>query len=174
MKRRMFASLSLGVVAALFMMGCNVTVDPGTGDGGTGQDGGGDGTGGDGTGDGGSVDGGSGDGGGSDTSNFALFTDPDDSTFSTSDVRDVDGEIVKFDAQARSIIWTDEMSYDVGLWTVQGNFLGPGGFFQVRFGSEGGERRAYFTESATATICNITLSLGNIQIYATSTTVPQN
>jgi hypothetical protein len=48
----------------------------------------------------------------------------------------------------------------VGGWSVTGNDLRwsrNGGAFRVRFGTEGGERRAYFTEAGPGTICNLTL-----------------
>jgi hypothetical protein len=102
----------------------------------------------------------------------AVFTDPD-SDFSTSEVRDVDEEIVQFDTETEAIIWAaDETSYDAGLWDVNGNFL-AGGFFQVRFGTRSGERRAYFTETAAATICQLRIQGGQLSVSATSVPVPQ-
>ncbi len=101
-----------------------------------------------------------------------IFSDPD-SDFSTSDVRDVDEEIVQFDTETEAIIWAmDETSYDAGLWDVNGNFL-AGGFFQVRFGTRSGERRAYFTETLTATICQLGVQGGQLSIAPTLVPVPQ-
>ncbi len=108
------------------------------------------------------------------TSSLAVFTDPDDATFSTSDVRDVDGEVVQFNTETSSIIWTDGMTYQDGLWSVSGNLLTDTAFFQVSFGSEGGERRAYITESSTGTVCDVTLFDDDIRVFQTSTPVPQN
>ncbi len=106
------------------------------------------------------------------SANLAVFADPD-SDFTTSDVRDVDEEIVRFDTTTNSIIWAeDETSYQAGAWTVNGVFLAGGGF-QVRFGTKDGERRAYFTETGPATICQIEAAGGFISISATNVTVPQ-
>jgi len=144
-------TLALGV-----MPGCNLFVqvpDPGQDDDGGGNDDGDDGV---------------------DTSQFASFTDPDDPSFSTVDIRDVDEEIVRFHTENRSIVWTEDGSeYQTGSWVVSGNFLGAGQSFQVRFGTKDGQRRAYFTETGPATICNIEAGAGGIQISATTVLVPQ-
>ena len=102
--------------------------------------------------------------------NFVVFQDPD-SDFSTSDVMDVDAEIVRFDASKGQIIWAADGAAEGG-WNFNGNLL-LNGFFTVAFGTENGQRRAYFTETATATICNIELRNGDIRISATNTPVPQ-
>lgn len=110
---------------------------------------------------------------GSTESKFVLFQDPD-SSFSTRDVRDVDEEIVRFDSETNSIVWAEDgSSYQAGAWTVNGTLLGAAGSFQVRFGTRDGERRAYFTETAPATICDIRVSNGNLQIFPTNVMVPQ-
>ncbi len=101
---------------------------------------------------------------------FVVFQDPD-SDFETSDVMEVDAEIVRFDATKGRIIWADDGTTEDG-WNINGNLL-QGGFFTVAFGTENGQRGAYFTETAPATICDIQLNNGNIQIFATSTPVPQ-
>lgn len=103
--------------------------------------------------------------------NLAVFADPD-SDFSTSDVWDVDEEIVRFDATAKTLIWAADGSV-FDDWNVDGNFLGPTQFFQVRFGTQDGDRRAYFTETVAATICDIRIDNGQLRISATSVTVPQ-
>ncbi len=106
------------------------------------------------------------------TGRFVVFTD-EATGFSTTDVRDVDEEIVRFDAETKAIVWAaDDTSYQEGLWTVDGVFLAGGGF-QVRFGTKDGEQRAYFTETGPATICQIEASEGGISISPTSVTVPQ-
>jgi major membrane immunogen (membrane-anchored lipoprotein) len=109
------------------------------------------------------------------TSNLAVFIDPGDMMFSTSDVRDLDGEIVRIDLDTDSIIWVaDGTSHGAGTWTVSGNFLTETSFFEVVFGSEGGERRAYFTETSTGTLCDISLFDGDIRVVQTSVPVPQD
>jgi hypothetical protein len=106
-------------------------------------------------------------------SKFVLFVDPD-SDFSTRDVRDVEEEIVRFDSETNSIVWTqDGTSYQAGAWTTNGNLLGANGSFQVRFGTKDGQRRAYFTETGPATLCDIRVTNGNLQIFPTAVTVPQ-
>ncbi len=104
---------------------------------------------------------------------FTVFVDPD-SDFATSDVRDVDEEIVRFDGQAKAIIWvTDDLTFGEGFWEIDGNFLGDGRQFQVRFGTKEGERRAYFTETVPATICDLFVEEGMLRIVPTDSPVPQ-
>lgn len=127
------------------------------------------------TGDGsGSIDNGAGTGGGEPTgAKLVVFQDPD-SDFTTSDVHDVDEQVVQFEEDTQSLVWaTDGTTYEPGTWTVDGNFLGATRFFQVRFGNFEGQRRAYFTETATATICNIATASGQLSISATNVLVPQ-
>src|SRR4029453_7673779 len=81
---------------------------------------------------------------------LAVFSDPN-SSFMTSDVRDVQNQIVRFDTANRTLIWVADNRSFQG-YPVSGNFIGADRNFQVRFGTEGGERRAYFTETASATI----------------------
>ena len=107
------------------------------------------------------------------TANPAVFVDPDDTTFCTSDVRDVDDEIVQFDPIAKTIIWAaDGTTFQEGEWEVNGVLLAEGQF-QVLFGTEGGERRAYFTETANGFICQIESQGASISILGTSVPVPQ-
>lgn len=111
--------------------------------------------------------------GGPTDANLVAFFDPD-SEFSTTDVRDVDEEIVRFDGAAKAIIWVaDDLVFDEGVWEIDGNFLRVGRPFQVRFGTIDGERRAYFTETGPATICDISVEQGRLRIAATSVLVPQ-
>jgi len=103
---------------------------------------------------------------------FAAFTDSV-SGFATSDVRDVDNEIINFNPTRMSIVYVSSgAEYQVGSWPVNGNFLGNGGFFQVRFGTVLGEHRAYFTETGSGTICNFVVTPTTLSIFATSTQVP--
>ena len=78
---------------------------------------------------------------GNENDNFADFTNPDDTAFRTSDVFDVDGDIVRFNTETDAIVWAEDgTEYQPGSWTVNGNLLAGGGF-QVRFGTEGGVKR---------------------------------
>ncbi len=101
---------------------------------------------------------------------LVVFQDPD-SDFSTTDVMDVDGEIVQLDGARGELIWVADGT-TAGGWDINGNLLGNG-FFTVAFGTENGQRGAYFTETATATICNIRVDNGNILISPTTVLVPQ-
>lgn len=111
---------------------------------------------------------------GNENDNFADFTDPDDTAFRTSDVFDVDGDIVRFNTETDAIVWAEDgTEYQPGSWTVNGNLLAGGGF-QVRFGTESGVKKAYFTETGPATICQIQVFGASIIISATNVQVPQN
>ncbi|MBI1825953.1 MAG: hypothetical protein HY287_12665 [Planctomycetes bacterium] len=105
---------------------------------------------------------------------LATFTDPT-SGFSTTDVRDVNDEIVNFDSDDDSIIYkaTGE-DYQKGQWVVNGNFLDAGQAFEVRFGTVGGEHRAYFTETGSTYICDFAVTPTNFGINPTTTSVPEN
>jgi hypothetical protein len=53
-----------------------------------------------------------------------------------------------------------------------GLFIRADRFFQVRFGTKDGERRAYFTETVTTTIRDIEIIGGQLVITGTNVTVP--
>lgn len=113
------------------------------------------------------------DDGGDTESKLAVFGDPD-SDFSTTDVYDVEDEIIQFNTENDSIIWkTDGSEYDQGQWAVEGNFPDAAKFFQIRFGTVSGERRAYLTETVRATICDVRISGEMLQVFASNVTVPQ-
>jgi hypothetical protein len=101
----------------------------------------------------------------------AVFSDPN-STFSTSEVRDVQDQIVRFDTVTNSLIWIDGRAF--AGYPVSGNFVRQDHGFQVRFGTKNGERRAYFTETTSATICDIEVTGGQLVISATNVPVPEN
>ena len=107
---------------------------------------------------------------GNDGADLVVFEDPD-SDFSTSDVMDVDGEIVRLDGARGELIWVADGTTEGG-WDIDGNLLGNG-FFTVAFGTENGQRGAYFTETAPATICDIRVVNGDIRISRTTILVPQ-
>ena len=102
---------------------------------------------------------------------YVLFDDPD-SDFSTSAVYDADREVMNFQATTDALIWSDGSV--VSGFSISGMFLTDDEYFMVRFGTEGGERRAYFTESEAGTICDVVV-LGDeqISIYATDETPPE-
>jgi hypothetical protein len=107
---------------------------------------------------------------------WVAFVDPDNG-LSTQDVRDADREIVHFDLQSQAMIWAASGDAVAG-WVTEGNDLHwerTGGSFRVRFGSEAGEHRAYFTEAGPGTICNLSITApGQLSISATSQTPPRS
>src|SRR5688572_14300510 len=105
---------------------------------------------------------------GTPTLTLASFTDPRGG--STSDVRDSEGDIVRFTVDGL-LVWPPTMA-TFGGFPVAGNLIGPTQGFEIRFGTEGGQRRAYFTERGPGTICDIDLINGMINVSPTSQTVP--
>lgn len=102
---------------------------------------------------------------------FAVFMDPS-SDFQTTDVRDVDNDIVRFDTTEDALLWTPtDLLFDG--WIVDGNFLGAGRPYQVRFGTVAGERRAYFTETVRRTICQLSVVDNELFIAPTNLLPPQ-
>ena len=101
---------------------------------------------------------------------LAVFSDPA-STFTTSDVRDVQDQIVRFDTASASLIWAADGRSFPG-YPVAGNFVGYCCFFQVRFGTKDGERRAYFTDLDTARIWDIEIVGGQLTFSLTNVRVP--
>ncbi len=104
--------------------------------------------------------------------NVAKFQDPD-SDFETTEVRDVDGEIMQFDTSTNELVWQADGTR-IAQWTVEGNSLLFGfSEFRARFGTEDGQRRAYFTEVVPPTICDLVVNNGALSIFSTTTQVPQ-
>lgn len=103
---------------------------------------------------------------------LVVFADPD-SDFTTTEIYDVEGEVVEFNAADEAMIWTaDDSSFDG--WPVERELFFHEGFFQIRFGSENGEMKAYFTEAVNETICDIQNIGGRLQIFPSKVFVPQN
>jgi hypothetical protein len=105
------------------------------------------------------------------TLTLAMFIDPMGG-FSTTDVRDSEGEIVRFTVDGL-LVWPPTMA-TFGGFPVAGNLIGPTQGFEIRFGTEGGQRRAYFTERGPGTICDIDLVNGMINVSPTTKTVPNS
>lgn len=103
------------------------------------------------------------------TLTLATFMDPMGG-FSTNDVRDSEGEVVRFTVGG-SLVWPPTMATFSGF-PVAGNLIGPTQGFEIRFGTEGGQRRAYFTERGPGTICDIDVINGMLNVSPTSQTVP--
>lgn len=102
---------------------------------------------------------------------LATFTDPMGG-FSTTDVRDSEGDIVRFTTNGL-LVWPPTMGTFTG-YPVSGNLIGPTQGFEIRFGTQNGQRRAYFTERGPGTICDIDLINGMINVSPTSQTVPNS
>jgi hypothetical protein len=102
------------------------------------------------------------------TLTLASFMDPRGG--STNDVRDSEGDVVRFTVDGL-LVWPPTMA-TFGGFPVAGNLIGPTQGFEIRFGTEGGQRRAYFTERGPGTICDIDLINGMINVSPTSQTVP--
>lgn len=105
------------------------------------------------------------------TLSLALFMDPMGG-FSTNDVRDSEGDVVRFTVDGR-LVWPPTMATFTGF-PVAGNLIGPTQGFEIRFGTEGGQRRAYFVERGSGTICDIDLINGAINVSPTTQTVPNS
>jgi hypothetical protein len=106
---------------------------------------------------------------------FALFMDPA-TGFSTDAVHDADREIVRFDTEAGALV-SDASGDAVSGWSVTSNDLRWSGFgvsFRVRFGTEAGERRAYFTEAGPGTICDLRLAGPNLLSISGTSERPPN
>jgi hypothetical protein len=96
--------------------------------------------------------------------------------FRTDEVHDADREVVHFDAALEAMV--SAASGDrVSGWTVAGADLDwsrSGVSFRVRFGSEAGERRAYFTEAGPGTICNLNLAGPDLLYISGTSETPPN
>jgi hypothetical protein len=106
------------------------------------------------------------------SSGFAVFTDSA-SGFSTTDVYDVDNQVVRFVPGDRTMLWVqDNLLFDG--WVVEGNFMGeaPPFPFQVRFGTVNGQRRAYFTEAGRGTLCDLRVENRVLTLLPTNTLPP--
>jgi hypothetical protein len=100
---------------------------------------------------------------------FTSFSDPN-SGFSTTDILDVDNEVVRLDAAAQVLVFKGQAFTG---WPVSGNQFGPNNEFQVRFGTVGGTPHAFFTETGPATICDVETLNEELSISPTAMTVPQ-
>ena len=101
-----------------------------------------------------------------------VFRDPA-STFTTSDVRDQQDQIVQFNT-AEELIWTATGARFSG-YRVMGNYIRFDSHFEVVFVTRNGDRRAYLTvhghgQEFPNTVCDIDVVGG--QLIIRETTVP--
>jgi hypothetical protein len=111
----------------------------------------------------------------SEASPYVTFVDCT-TGFSSDEVFDADREIVYFDSSLQAMV--SAASGDrVGGWTVAGADLDwsqSGVNFRVRFGSEAGERRAYFTEAGPGTICDLNVAGPDVLFISGTSETPPN
>lgn len=96
--------------------------------------------------------------------------------FSTDEVHDADREVVRFDSNLEAMV-SAASGDSVGGWTVQDADLDwsrSGVAFRVRFGTEDGERRAYFTEAGPGTICNLSVVGPDVLFISATSEMPPN
>jgi hypothetical protein len=106
---------------------------------------------------------------------FAIFMDPT-TGFATDEVRDADREIVHFEPGIGAMV-SRESGDSVSGWSVNGielRWSRSGVPFRVRFGTEQGERRAYFTEAGPGTICNLSLTGPDVLFISGTSETPPN
>jgi len=105
---------------------------------------------------------------------FVTFVDPG-SDFETQSVRDADRDVVFFARESHAMVWSQNDDEVTG-WVTEGNELRwdrSGVAFRVRFGTEAGNRRAFFTETDAGTICDLEIRAPEqLSISATSQTPP--
>lgn len=101
---------------------------------------------------------------------LVVFTDPQ-TGFQTTDVRDADNEVVRFDRNEDTLLWSPTNLVFDG-WVVDGAFLDAGRLYRVAFGTVNGQRRAYFTESAGGTICDLSVDGNNFLRIAPTSLLP--
>ena len=82
------------------------------------------------------------------------------------------GQIVRFDTANNALIWVADGRSFPGYPVVEGTFIRSDKQFHVRFGTQDGQRRAYFTETGSGTICDIDVVGGALLITGTSVAVP--
>jgi hypothetical protein len=101
---------------------------------------------------------------------LVVFVDPD-TDFETTDVFDVERDVVHFTDAGRMIHADADLAFPG--WPASGNNVGRFGEFRIRFGDDDGERRAFFTEADPPTICDIEVEEEDeLRVYSTSQLVP--
>jgi hypothetical protein len=116
-----------------------------------------------------------------DRGRLTIFTDRD-SGFSTTDVRDADEQIVRFN-EAAELVWAADdtrfAGYLVDGQVVTADQVCSACYFFVRFGTRDGEPRAYLTwsgdesEDRPATVLDVDVVAGRLVVSSTSMAVPK-
>jgi hypothetical protein len=117
---------------------------------------------------------GNGNGDGGDDARYAVFVDPENPDFSTTDVYDVDGDIVRFDIENHAVFWVaDGRTLDEGTWVLDG-YVVVGRGYQIRFGTDDGVRRAYISGVASENIYQSHFHADSFDFDPTSTPIPND
>lgn len=104
---------------------------------------------------------------------FVGFVDPNASEVMRTVVYDATGDRFSFDRLSNSIIWEADSSAHAGWPALEGNRVGSTAF-RIRFGTEAGEARAYFTETVSETLCDLVVTNGSLQVFPTELPVPKS
>ncbi len=110
-----------------------------------------------------------------DAPRFVRFVDPTSGCV-TDQVHDADREVVFFDNTLGAMVSLEEGNAVSG-WTVDGADLDwsrSGVRFRVRFGTEDGARRAYFTEAGPGTICDLSVAGPDVLFISATSQTPPN
>lgn len=107
---------------------------------------------------------------------FVIFEDPI-TGFRTVNVYDANRELYHFDRDEESMV-REAGDIRQSNWLVSGTDVSNNGVFgsyRIRFGTEQGKQRAYFTEVTPPTICDLVLESANaLSIYRGSEMPPMN
>jgi hypothetical protein len=106
---------------------------------------------------------------------LASFEDPTTGAH-ISAVHDADRQVVYFDLE-RGALLAAPSGDAVSGWRISGDDLSwtrSSVAFRVRFGAERGERRAFFTETASGTICNLDVGAPDLLSISSTNEQPPN
>jgi hypothetical protein len=101
---------------------------------------------------------------------LVTFIDPF-SGGATSDVRDIDDQIVRFNF-AGELIWVADGTRFPGFPIVQRSYIMADASYQVRFGIKDGQRRAYFGAHDQDLLYDLENVNGHLVITGTNVPVP--
>jgi hypothetical protein len=110
---------------------------------------------------------------------LAVFIDRE-SGFTTTDVRDVHDQIVRFNTTGE-LVWSDQIRFPGFLadgYVITADRICAGCYFLVRFGTKNGLERAYLTwareasEDHPATLLDVEVVDGRLVVTDTAVTVP--
>jgi hypothetical protein len=112
---------------------------------------------------------------------LAVFADRE-SGFSTTDVRDVHGQVVRFNTVGE-LVWSDQTRFPGYLadgYVITADRICAGCYFLVRFGTRNGLEQAYLTwagetsDAHPATLLDVEVVDGRLVVLDTDVTVPRD